>query len=115
MTSSGSSWGSPNGGVHSANSTRGLSQVVMDLQHNHADAPGPGEMVKERSANSYREAGPYYTAHPPQSITHSHPLGDRDPYHSRAPGRGELHSELEAGREAQVVCYGSEPLADTRF
>lgn len=28
----------------------------------------------------------------------------RDPHHNRAPSLGELHQELEAEQEAQVVC-----------
>ena len=69
----------------------------MNLQLNDPSVPGPGEMITEGSAG-YATLSPQLTATSPLLI-------GGDPHHNRAPSLGELHQELEAEQEAQVVCY----------
>lgn len=75
----------------------------MNLQLNDPTVPSPGEMVHE-SQSTVRSASP-------QPFSGGSPLlgGAGDPHH-RAPSLGELHQELEAEQEAQVVGPGRDPL-----
>lgn len=89
--------GSSNGSMsrvrQSPLSGRRRSAVLMNLQHNDPSMPAPGEAVNdERPARS------------PHPTSGSPLLTGGDPHHSRAPSLGELHQELEAEQEAQVVC-----------
>jgi len=59
----------------------------MNLQLNDPSVPSPGEMAGDISA----------------PVSPSARLSTADPHHSRAPSLGELHQELEAEQEAQVV------------
>jgi hypothetical protein len=68
----------------------------MNLQLNDPSVPAPGEMVAEGGTDTHRTLTP-------QSLTTSPLLTGRDPHHNRAPSLGELHQELEAEQEAQVV------------
>jgi hypothetical protein len=75
--------------------------VLLNLQLNDPSLPAPGEMVNDNHHSSSQSAS--QTASPlivssPQMI----PSGG-DPHHNRAPSLGELHQELEAEQEAQVV------------
>jgi len=74
----------------------------MNLQLNDPSVPAPGEMVND----AQRTGSPSpFLSHSPQPISHSHSpiLTGGDPHHNRAPSLGELHQELEAEQEAQVV------------
>lgn len=70
----------------------------MNLQLNDPSMPAPGEMVLESGGN------PLHPTMSPQPLSSSPLLTGRDPHHNRAPSLGELHQELEAEQEAQVVC-----------
>ena len=76
---------------------RRRSTVLMNLQLNDPSLPGPGEMVTEGGSSAH-------SATSPQPISASPLLTGGDPHHNRAPSLGELHQELEAEQEAQVVC-----------
>lgn len=69
----------------------------MNLQLNDPSLPGPGEMVPDSHHRSSftSPAGPLAGS----------PLlmAGGDPHHTRTPSLGELHQELEAEQEAQVV------------
>ena len=68
----------------------------MNLQANDPTVPGPGEMVQEPAHRSNMTS--------PTGPTSSSPLLlSSEPPHHRAPSLGELHQELEAEQEAQVV------------
>lgn len=71
----------------------------MNLQMNDPSVPGPGEMVAGEGPQA-----PFGTASP-HAISSSPLLVGGDPHHNRAPSLGELHQELEAEQEAQVVCH----------
>lgn len=77
---------------------RRRSTVLMNLQLNDPSLPGPGEMVAEGG-------GSVHSTSSPQPMAMSPLLGGSggDPHHNRAPSLGELHQELEAEQEAQVV------------
>lgn len=77
---------------------RRRSVVLMNLQHNDPSVPAPGEMLAEGSRTRT-----------PQSVSASPRLTGRDPLHNRAPSLGELHQELEAEQEAQVVKMPTPP------
>ncbi|RDW79778.1 hypothetical protein BP6252_04416 [Coleophoma cylindrospora] len=76
-------------------SGRRRSNVLMNLQLNDPNLPGPGEMINEEQATSFRTASP-------QSIGGSPIISTGDPHHNRAPSLGEIHQELEQEQEAQV-------------
>lgn len=79
----------------SPHSSRRRSQVLMNLQMNDPSVPAPGEMLSDTNPSSQVAASPTITASPlPVSS---------DPHHHRQPSLGELHQELEAEQEAQVV------------
>ncbi|KAI6785122.1 uncharacterized protein J7T54_006764 [Emericellopsis cladophorae] len=65
--------------------------ILMNLQHNDPTMPAPGEMVSEQHSHA---VSPQLGAASPSTA---------DPHHHRAPSLGELHQELEAEQEAQVV------------
>jgi len=75
----------------------------MNLQFNDPAVPAPGEMVNEPHVNGYRSGSPQPISQSPQPLAHSPSLLARDPHHNRTPSLGELHQELEAEQEAQVV------------
>lgn len=68
----------------------------MNLQLNDPGLPAPGEMISETGSSTHRTISP-------QPLSSSPLLTGRDPHHNRAPSLGELHQELEAEQEAQVV------------
>lgn len=75
----------------------------MNLQINDPSVPGPGEMVPDAAhphthSHTHRSS---FTSPTGPSI--GSPLLMADPHHNRAPSLGELHQELEAEQEAQVV------------
>ena len=76
----------------------------MNLQLNDPSLPAPGEMVNEHGLSGSGAASPLAISQSPQPMGHSPLLLARDPHHNRAPSLGELHQELEAEQEAQVVC-----------
>jgi len=67
----------------------------MNLQLNDPNIPPPGEMLS--TENSTHQAASPLLVSSPQLMT-------ADPHHHRTPSLGELHQELEAEQEAQVVC-----------
>ena len=75
---------------------RRRSTVLMNLQLNDPSLPAPGEMINEGQVSTYRTASPH-------SLTGSPILSGGDPHHYRTPSLGEIHQELEAEQEAQVV------------
>jgi hypothetical protein len=75
----------------------------MNLQLNDPAIPAPGEMVAEgQSLSAHRSASP-------QPLSGSPLITARDPHHNRAPSLGEIHQELEAEQEAQVVSISHYP------
>lgn len=68
----------------------------MNIQLNDPAVPGPGEMVLESQGSTVRSGSP-------QPFSGSPLLGGPGDPHHRAPSLGELHQELEAEQEAQVV------------
>lgn len=85
--------------VTSPSSGRRRSQVLMNLQLNDPSLPGPGEMVPDANHRSS------FTS--PVALSGSPLLmAGGDPHHARTPSLGELHQELEAEQEAQVVRHG---------
>lgn len=68
----------------------------MNLQLNDPTLPGPGELVTDERHGR--------TTHSPQGFSGSPRSPFLSPHHNRAPSLGELHQELEAEQEAQVVC-----------
>ena len=78
-----------------SNTGRRRSTVLMNLQHNDPSVPGPGEMVTDTTESNTGHRSP-----------HQHGSGSpllHAPQHHRAPSLGELHQELEAEQEGQVV------------
>lgn len=73
----------------------------MNLQLNDPSLPGPGEMVAD---NQHTQPSGATTASPQPMATSPMMVPGGDPHHNRAPSLGELHQELEAEQEAQVVC-----------
>lgn len=74
----------------------------MNLQLNDPAVPAPGEMVNDERTGSINGLG----TSSPRLPSGSPLLQARDnpqPHHHRAPSLGELHQELEAEQEAQVV------------
>ena len=72
----------------------------MNLQLNDPSVPAPGEMVTDERAGSITG----FSAPSPRFPSGSPLLQAREnPHHHRAPSLGELHQELEAEQEAQVV------------
>lgn len=63
----------------------------MNLHLNDPTVPAPGEMGSEQHGHA---GSPHFGAASPSTA---------DPHHHRAPSLGELHQELEAEQEAQVV------------
>lgn len=92
----GSSSGSLSRHRQSPQAGRRRSSVLMNLQLNDPTLPGPGEMVAEERHG--------LAAHSPQAISGSPRSPFLPPHHNRTPSLGELHQELEAEQEAQVVC-----------
>jgi len=84
----------------------------MNLQLNDPSLPPPGEMVLEHSMSGSGTASPLPVSQSPQLLGHSPLLLARDPHHNRAPSLGELHQELEAEQEAQVVRLLLTPLGE---
>lgn len=76
---------------------RRRSNVTMNLNLNDPSLPGPGELQagEPRPSVAY-----HFRASSPHSIGGSPTLPH---HHQRAPSLGELHQELEAEQEAQVV------------
>lgn len=78
---------------------------TQNLQLNDPTLPAPGELASGGANNSNNSND---NTSSPQPFSLSSPLlVGRDPYHNRAPSLGELHQELEAEQEAQVVCQPS--------
>lgn len=75
----------------------------MNLQLNDPSVPGPGEMVPDAQHQHQHRS----SLTSPGAPLSGSPLlvAGGDPHHARAPSLGELHQELEAEQEAQVVCY----------
>ena len=74
----------------------------MNIQLNDPAVPAPGEMVLESQASTVaRSASPLPFAGG-SPLLGGPPAGGGDPHH-RTPSLGELHQELEAEQEAQVV------------
>lgn len=73
----------------------------MNLQLNDPSVPGPGEMVAD--SQHTQSGGAATTASPQTMATSPLMVAGGDPHHNRAPSLGELHQELEAEQEAQVV------------
>ena len=72
----------------------------MNLNLNDPALPGPGEMQASGHRHSaFRTASPHSRGGSPTTA---------DPHHQRAPSLGELHQELEAEQEAQVVSSSSQ-------
>lgn len=76
---------------------RRRSNVAMNLNLNDPSLPGPGEL---QTGERRPSAGYHFRAPSPHSISGSPILPH---HHQRAPSLGELHQELEAEQEAQVV------------
>lgn len=79
----------------------------MNLQINDPSVPGPGEMVPD-AAHAHGHGHGHGHSHrssftSPTGPSVGSPLLMADPHHNRAPSLGELHQELEAEQEAQVV------------
>ena len=70
----------------------------MNLQLNDPALPGPGELVADEQPGRLSRQ-----TTSPQPLSGSPLLTGGDPHHNRAPSLGELHQELEAEQEAQVV------------
>lgn len=68
----------------------------MNIQLNDPSLPGPGEMVPDSHHRSS------FTS---PIIGSPLLMAGGDPHHIRAPSLGELHQELEAEQEAQVVWH----------
>lgn len=79
---------------------RRRSTVILNLQHNDPSVPAPGEMVGDNHHGI--SPGPH-AATPPPLVASPQLLPGGDPHHNRTPSLGELHQELEAEQEAQVV------------
>lgn len=77
----------------SVSTSRRRSNVLLNLQLNDPSIPAPGEMVQDASAPTHLSPG-----------LRSRSSSTADPNHHRAPSLGELHQELEAEQEGQVVC-----------
>jgi len=76
---------------------RRRSNVAMNLNLNDPSLPGPGEL---QAGEPRPSVGYHFRASSPHSIGGSPILPH---HHQRAPSLGELHQELEAEQEAQVV------------
>ncbi|KAG9249301.1 hypothetical protein BJ878DRAFT_1832 [Calycina marina] len=76
-----------------AGTGRRRSTVLMNLQLNDPNVPGPGEMVSENAG---------FRSGSPNSITSSPTIPSHDARHYRTPSLGEIHQELEQEQEAQV-------------
>ena len=83
--------------------SRRRSQVLMNLHLNDPSLPAPGEMVSEASNASGTSSPQPIPPRSPHHPSHSPRLLPLEPRHNRAPSLGELHQELEAEQEAQVV------------
>ncbi|KAL8298510.1 hypothetical protein RB601_002468 [Gaeumannomyces tritici] len=80
---------------------RRRSSVLMNLQLNDPNVPGPGEMITD----SHNGAGHYAASPQPRSGSPRSPMVlGRDPLrqHGRAPSLGEIHQEFEAETEGHV-------------
>lgn len=77
----------------------------MNIQLNDPSVPGPGEMVPDpHNRSSFTSPiGPGPLAGSPLL------MAGGDPHHTRTPSLGELHQELEAEQESQVVRNGKGP------
>ncbi|GKT45552.1 uncharacterized protein ColSpa_05733 [Colletotrichum spaethianum] len=95
-----SSSGSLSRSRQSPSAGRRRSTVLMNLQLNDPSLPGPGEMVAD---NQHAQSGGATTASPQPMATSPMMVPSGDPHHNRAPSLGELHQELEAEQEAQVL------------
>ncbi|KAJ3952513.1 hypothetical protein N0V92_011050 [Colletotrichum tropicale] len=96
-----SSSGSLSRNRQSPGAGRRRSTVLMNLQLNDPSVPGPGEMVAD-SQHTQHNSG-VNTASPQPMASSPLMVAGGDPHHNRAPSLGELHQELEAEQEAQVV------------
>lgn len=76
---------------------RRRSNVAMNLSVNDPSLPGPGEL---QAGEPRPSLGYHFRASSPHSIGGSPTMPH---HHQRAPSLGELHQELEAEQEAQVV------------
>lgn len=76
---------------------RRRSNVAMNLNLNDPSLPGPGEL---QAGDPRPSVGYHFRASSPHSIGGSPTMPH---HHQRAPSLGELHQELEAEQEAQVV------------
>lgn len=74
---------------------RRRNSVRMSLSLNDPALPAPGEMVPTSGSRGPRRGSLSQAPHSPGSPNR----------HIRAPSIGELHQELEAEQEAQVVCH----------
>ncbi|KAI8160509.1 L-2-hydroxyglutarate dehydrogenase [Colletotrichum sp. SAR 10_70] len=99
-----SSSGSLSRNRQSPGAGRRRSTVLMNLQLNDPSVPGPGEMVAD-SQHTQHNSG-VNTASPQPMASSPLMVAGGDPHHNRAPSLGELHQELEAEQEAQVVVGG---------
>jgi hypothetical protein len=75
----------------------------MNIHLNDPSLPAPGEMASEVSNVSGTSSPHPLPSHSPHRLGQSPRLLPLEPRHSRAPSLGELHQELEAEQEAQVV------------